>query len=71
MSKNEYERIYTIAFTQRDDEIRRLEAERADIAEELEALVSEYVKAGGDKSLLRKKRRLLPMLLDGYDTKKR
>ena len=69
MPKNEYERIYTIAFTQRDDEIRRLEAERADISEELEALISEYVKAGGDKSFLRKKRKLVPILLDGFDAK--
>jgi uncharacterized protein (UPF0335 family) len=70
MSKTEYERIYSIAFTARDAEIRRLEAERKDIAEELEALVTEYVKAGGDKKLLRKRRKLSPLLLDGFEDKK-
>ena len=70
MSKTEYERIYSIAFTARDAEIRRLEAERKDIAEELEALVTEYVKAGGDKKLLRTRRKLSPLLLDGFEDKK-
>ena len=70
MPKQEYERIYSIAFTKRDEEIRRLEAERADITEELESLMREYAKVSGNKHCLPKKRKLSPLLLDGTDVDK-
>ena len=68
--KKEKEQIYSISFSKRDAEIRRLEKERAAIEKELEEQMKKYVRLTGDKRLLPKKRKVNPLLLDGADMEK-
>ena len=62
--------IIEAQITEREAEIRKLEQMRADLEKELEDTVLEYVKAGGSKKLLRKKRKLTPLLMEGNDPDK-
>lgn len=61
--------IYEIAFTERDKEIKQTELMRTHIEVDIEEAVAEFVKAGGSKKLLKRKRRAkLPKIaLDGTD----
>ena len=68
--KKEHEQIYTISFSKRDAEIKKLEKERAAIEKELEEQVKKYVRLTGEKRLLPKKRKVNPLLLDGADVEK-
>lgn len=70
MAKRQNDDLFGVTITEREAEIRKLEQMRADLERELEDTVSEYVKAGGSKKLLRKKRKLTPLLLDGKDPDK-
>lgn len=70
MVRRQKDSIYGAEITEREAEIRKLEQMRADLEKELEDTVREYVRAGGSKKLLRKKRKLTPLLLDGTDPDK-
>lgn len=60
--------IYDIAFDERDKEIRQTELMRKYIDADLEEAVAEYVKAGGNKKLLKKRGADVPnFALDGAD----
>lgn len=70
MARRPRDDAYGAKITEREAEIRKLEQIRADLEKELEDTVSEYIKAGGSKKLLRKKKKLTPLLLDGKDPDK-
>lgn len=70
MARRQRDDSFGAEISEREAEIRKLEQMRADLEKELEDTVLEYVKVGGSKKLLRKKRKLTPLLLDGNDPDK-
>lgn len=68
--RKDQEEIYSISFSRRDAEIKKLEGERAAITDELEKLVREYARLTSDRRLLPKKRKVNPLLSDGIDVDK-
>ena len=67
MAKQQNLGVYDINFGERDAEILRLEQMKADITEDLERAVSEFAKLSGKRKLIKKKRKLCSLLLDGYN----
>ena len=57
--------LYEIAFTQRDLEVQSLEAQRAEIASEVEGSMREYAKLSRRKKIGKiKKKRITALLLE-------
>ncbi len=58
--------LYEIAFTQRDLEVQALEAQRAEIASEVEGSMREYAKISRRRKIGKiKKKRVTALLLEG------
>ena len=64
------ESVFDIAFTKRDEEITALEFQRADIEEDLEEAISEFIRISKLKILKRRKKRLSPLLKDAKNPDK-
>lgn len=62
--------VYSIAFDERDAEILRLESRRADLTDEIEKTVAELAKLSGKRSLVGRRARINPLLLDGKNPDK-
>lgn len=64
------EKIHDLSFTKREAEIMKLEHQRADVEEDLEAAIAEFVKITKYRSFKRKKKRLTPLLKDAKNPDK-
>lgn len=64
------ENVFDVDFTKRDEEIMKLEFQRADVEEDLEDAISEFIKISKLGSLKRKKKRLTPLLKDAKNPDK-
>ena len=64
------ENIHDLSFTQRDEEIMKLEFQRKDIEEDLEDAIAEFVRITKFRSFKRKKKRLTPLLQDAKNPDK-
>ncbi|MBQ8380318.1 MAG: hypothetical protein IJY18_00330 [Clostridia bacterium] len=68
MAKKIQDSVYDVVFNERDAEILRLEMMKADIEEDIETAISEFVKISKKrkfKEKKRKKKKLCKLLLDG------
>ena len=70
MAKEKNYGIYEIKFSERDAEILSLEAQKAQLTEDLERAVTEFAKLSKKRRLIKKKRKLCSLLLDGKDPDK-
>ena len=64
------ENIHDLSYTQRDEEIMKLEFQRKDIEEDLEDAIAEFVRITKFRSFKRKKKRLTPLLQDAKNPDK-
>lgn len=64
------ESVFDVAFTKRDEEITALEFQRADIEEDLEEAIDEFIKISKLRSLKRRRKRLTPLLKDAKNPDK-
>ena len=70
MAKEKNYGIYEIKFSERDAEILALEESRAHVTEDLERAVTEFAKLIKKRKLIKKKRKLCSLLLDGNNPDK-
>ena len=62
--------VFDVAFTERDKEILALEFQRADVEEDLEEAIKEFVKISKLRRFKRKRKRLTPLLKDAKNPDK-
>lgn len=65
MAKNKNYGIYEINFSERDAQILALEESKSHVTEDLERAMTEFAKLVGKRKLIKKKRKLCSLLLDG------
>ena len=70
MAKEKSYGIYDISFNERDAEILNLEGQKAQLTEDLEKAITEFAKLSKKRKLIKKKRKLCSLLLDGKDPDK-
>ena len=70
MAKEKSYGIYDISFNERDAEILNLEGQKAQVTEDLEKAITEFAKLSKNRKLIKKKRKLCSLLLDGKDPDK-
>ena len=70
MAKEKNYGIYDISFNERDAEILSLEGQKAQVTEDLEKAITEFAKLSKKRKLIKKKRKLCSLLLDGNDPDK-
>ena len=70
MAKEKSYGIYDISFNERDAEILNLEGQKAQVTEDLEKAITEFAKLSKKRKLIKKKRKLCSLLLDGKDPDK-
>lgn len=72
MADKKTDNIYDVKFNLRDDEIRKLELLHAQINEDLNDIVREYVKISGNRNLsVKKSKKFTKLLRDGERTFKK
>lgn len=62
--------VFDVAFNKRDEEIIALEFQRADIEEDLEQAIAEFISISKLKSLKKKKKKISPLLKDAKNPDK-
>ncbi len=70
MAKKSPDSVFDIAFTKRDEEIRRLELQKSDVEEDLEEAIEEFIKLSKKSHLKIRKRRVVKVLRDSKDPDK-
>ncbi len=70
MNKRQPDSIYNIAFTKRDEEIRRLEFQKSDVEEDLDEAITEFLKLSKKSHMKLKKKRIVKVLMDTKDPDK-
>lgn len=64
MAKKETENVYEVPFTERDTEIRKLEFQRADVEEDLEEAIREFISITKKRKLGKKMKKVPSVLRD-------
>ncbi len=70
MAKKTPESVFDIAFTKRDEEIRRLELQKSDVEEDLDEAIEEFLKLSKKSNLKLKKKHIVKALRDDKDIDK-
>ena len=70
MAKSKIDRVYDIAFTKRDEEIRSYEYRKSDVEEDLAEAVREFARLSRRPRLRLKKMRVVNVLRDDKDPNK-
>ncbi len=63
MKKDKNDGVFDVAYDKRQEELERLELDKRDVTEELEAAMKDFIKAGGSKKLKAKRRKTPKQLL--------